>query len=58
MFQGFRNSDLPNLLAKVLIEEFYQLQRRGLDRQYVQNDEDLMRPEGGCFLETPFIEVC
>jgi 5-methylcytosine-specific restriction enzyme subunit McrC len=47
---GVVSPDLPNLFAKVLIEGVHQLQRRGLDRQYVQNDEDLMRPRGRMLL--------
>lgn len=38
--------DLPNLMAKVLIEGVRNLMRRGLDRDYVENDEDLTRPRG------------
>jgi 5-methylcytosine-specific restriction enzyme subunit McrC len=47
---GIPSPDLPNLLAKVLIEGVHQLKRRGLDRQYVQNEEDLIRPRGRMLL--------
>ena len=47
---GVASPDLPNLLAKVLIEGVRHLQRRGLDRQYVQNDQDLVRPRGRMLL--------
>jgi|SRR5262249_30328449 len=47
---GVSSPDLPNLLAKVLTEGVRQLQRRGLDRQYVQSDEDLTRPRGRMLL--------
>lgn len=41
-----KSPDLPNLLAKVLIEGVRDLQRRGLDRAYLEIDEDLVRPRG------------
>src|SRR5690242_3111266 len=43
---SIESPDLPNLLTKVLVEGVKDLQRRGLDRGYVENDEDLMRPRG------------
>lgn len=43
---GISSPDLPNLLAKVLIEGVHQLKRRGFDRGYVEIDEDLARPRG------------
>src|SRR4051794_17806863 len=50
---GIESPDLPNLLTKVLIEGLKILQRRGLDRGYFENEEDLMRPKGRmCLGET------
>jgi 5-methylcytosine-specific restriction enzyme subunit McrC len=43
---GLASPDLPNLLCKVLIEGFRQLQRRGIDRHYVECEEDLSCPRG------------
>jgi 5-methylcytosine-specific restriction enzyme subunit McrC len=51
---GITSPDLPNLIAKVLIEGIRHLLRRGLDRQYVQNDEDLVRPRGRIRLSDTF----
>jgi 5-methylcytosine-specific restriction enzyme subunit McrC len=50
---GLTSPDLPNLLCKVLIEGFRQLQRRGIDRQYVEYDEDRTCPRGRmCLTDT------
>src|SRR5262245_59465532 len=43
---GITSPHLPNLLTKVLTEGIRHLRRRGLDREYVQQDEDLVRPRG------------
>ena len=43
---GTAAPDLPNLLAKVLIEGTHRIIRQGLDRGYIANDEDLPRPRG------------
>ena len=43
---GVPSPDLPNLLAKVLLEGVRHILRRGLDRGYIENDEDLNRPRG------------
>jgi 5-methylcytosine-specific restriction enzyme subunit McrC len=43
---GIPSPELPNLIAKVLLEGVRNLLRRGLDRNYVQTDEDLKRPRG------------
>ena len=43
---GIHGPELPNLVAKVLVEGVRNLLRRGLDRGYVQSDEELMRPRG------------
>jgi 5-methylcytosine-specific restriction enzyme subunit McrC len=43
---GIRSPELPNLIAKVLLEGTRNLLRRGLDRNYVETDEDLTRPRG------------
>src|SRR5215469_3414620 len=43
---GLPHPDLPNLLTKVLLEGFRNLQRRGLDRGYIEHEEDLVRPRG------------
>jgi 5-methylcytosine-specific restriction enzyme subunit McrC len=43
---GVASPELPNLLAKVLLDGLRRLQRRGLDRAYIENDEDLNRPRG------------
>jgi 5-methylcytosine-specific restriction enzyme subunit McrC len=43
---GIVSPDLPNLLMKVLLEGIKNLQRRGLDRGYLESDEDLVRPRG------------
>lgn len=44
--KGIESPNLPNLLMKVLLEGIKTLQRRGLDRGYLENDEDLTRPRG------------
>src|SRR5438874_7647412 len=50
---GLESPDLPNLLTKVLLDGVRNLQRRGLDRGYVENDEDLVRPRGRmCLADT------
>jgi 5-methylcytosine-specific restriction enzyme subunit McrC len=43
---GVPSPALPNLLAKVLLDVTNHLLRRGLDRGYRDNDEDLIRPRG------------
>ena len=43
---GISSPELPNLIAKVLLEGTRNLLRRGLDRSYVETDEDLTRPRG------------
>ena len=43
---GVESPDLPNLVAKVLLEGVYLLQRRGFDKGYVVHNEDLTRPRG------------
>ena len=43
---GISSPELPNLIAKVLLEGIRNLLRRGLDRSYVETDEDLTRPRG------------
>ena len=43
---GIAVADLPNLLAKVLLEGVSNVLRRGIDRGYVENNEDLRRPRG------------
>lgn len=43
---GVETPDLPNLLAKALLDGMSQLLVRGLDRGYVQSEEDLVRPRG------------
>src|SRR5688500_14034790 len=47
---GVTSPDLPNLLAKVLLEGTRHLLRRGLDRDYIGRDEDLTRPRGRLLL--------
>ena len=42
---GIESPDLPNLLMKVLLEGINSLQRRGLDRGYLESDEDLHKAE-------------
>jgi 5-methylcytosine-specific restriction enzyme subunit McrC len=44
--KGLESPNLPNLLMKVLLEGVKTLQRRGLDRGYLESDEDLVRPRG------------
>jgi 5-methylcytosine-specific restriction enzyme subunit McrC len=44
--KGIESPNLPNLLMKVLLEGVKTLQRRGLDRGYLESDEDLVRPRG------------
>jgi 5-methylcytosine-specific restriction enzyme subunit McrC len=48
---GTASPDLPNLLAKVLLEGARHLLRRGLDRGYVEDEQDLVRPRGRLRLE-------
>jgi 5-methylcytosine-specific restriction enzyme subunit McrC len=43
---GIPSPELPNLLAKVLLDGVRNLLRRGFHRNYVQADEDLTRPRG------------
>ena len=43
---GTLSPELPNLLAKVLLEGTRHVLRRGLDRGYIEKDEDLNRPRG------------
>ena len=43
---GIQGPELPNLIAKVLLDGVRNLLRRGLDRSYIQTDEDLTRPRG------------
>ena len=43
---GVPSPELPNLIAKVLLEGVRNLLRRGLDRSYIEIDEDLTRPRG------------
>ncbi len=43
---GVEGPELPNLLAKVLLEGTRRLLRGGLDRGYVERDEDTARPRG------------
>lgn len=43
---GIPSPELPNLIAKVLLDGVRNLLRRGLDCSYVQADEDLTRPRG------------
>jgi 5-methylcytosine-specific restriction enzyme subunit McrC len=50
---GLESPDLPNLLTKVLLDGVRNLQRRGLDRGYIEHDEDLTRPRGRmCLADT------
>src|SRR6516165_3819992 len=43
---GVLSPDLPNLLAKVLLEGTRHVLRRGLDRGYMAKDEDSTQPRG------------
>ena len=43
---GIPSPELPNLIAKVLLDGVCNLLRRGLDCSYVEVDEDLTRPRG------------
>ena len=47
---GVPSPDLPNLLAQVLVDGTRHILRRGLDRGYVESDEDLSRPRGRILL--------
>jgi 5-methylcytosine-specific restriction enzyme subunit McrC len=44
--EGVASPELPNLLAKILVNGLRHLQRRGLDRHYIEIDEDLSCPRG------------
>ena len=43
---GITSPELPNLIGKVLLEGTRNLIRRGLERSYVEMEEDLSRPRG------------
>jgi 5-methylcytosine-specific restriction enzyme subunit McrC len=55
---GVEGPELPNLLAKVLLEGTRRLLRRGLDRGYVERDEDTARPRGRMLVGETVSRTC